>query len=214
MTMLVKAQLPLLGAKVAYQVARERFSSGRVTSLGEVPPRTDALTTEWLTAALCRDTPGAQVARFEVTGGSDGTSSRRALRVTYNQVGQCAGLPQRLFAASLQSRLMLVLSGVTESETIFYRDLRPQLDRLRSPRAFHAMSDSRTFRSVALMDDLSAEGWTFPDPMLDTVTRRDADDMIDQMAYYHATFWDRPGPLGPLPTSELFQQRLNDIGLT
>jgi len=214
--MSVKAQLPLLGAKVAYQVARERFSSARVTSLDEVPSCAGALTTEWLTAALCRDTPGAQVVRFDVTGGSDGTSSRRALRVSYNQGGQRAGLPTQLFmksAASLQSRMMLVLGGVTESETIFYRDLRPQLDRLRSPRAFHAACDSETFRSIALMDDLSAEGWSFPDPMRDTLSRRDAEDMIDQMAYYHATFWDQPGPLAPLPTSELFQQRLNDIGL-
>jgi hypothetical protein len=66
------------------------------------------------------------------------------------------------------------------------------------------------------MDDLSAEGWTFPDPMKDTISRRDAQDMVDQMAYYHAAFWDDPRltrEFARLPTTELFQQRLNDVGL-
>src|SRR2546421_279937 len=149
---------------------------------------------------------------------SEGTSSRRALRVSHNAAGQQAGLPTRLFmksASSFQSRLMLVLGGVTESETIFYRDLRPALDRLRSPRSYYAAFDPQTFRSIVLMDDLSAQGWTFPDPMKDVVTRRDAEDMVDQMAYYHATFWNDPRltrGFARLPTTELFQQRLNEIG--
>src|SRR5581483_11438893 len=109
-------QLPLRAAKVGLAVARERLSPMRVTDLDEVPPNAEALTSEWLTAALCDSVPGAQVIDFQLLGGSDGTSSRRALRVTYNDAGQRAGLPTRLFmksAASLQSRLMLVLSNVT-----------------------------------------------------------------------------------------------------
>jgi hypothetical protein len=108
---------------------------------------------------------------------------------------------------------MLVLSNVTDSETIFYRDLRPRLDRLRSPRAFHAACDTRTCRSIVLMDDLAAQGWSFPDPMRETLSRRDAEDMVDQMAYYHAAFWDRSDQLASLPTAELFQERLNGVGL-
>jgi len=191
----------------------------RVTGLHDVPPSAAGLTTEWLTAALCRDAPGAAVTGFDVVGGSDGTSSRRALRVSYNASGDQAGLPTALFmksASSFQSRLMLVLGGVTESETIFYRDIRPELDRLRSPRSFHTASDPRTFRSVVLMDDLSADGWSFPDPMTDGIDRADAEDMVDQMAYYHAAFWGDPRltrEFARLPTTELFQQRLNDVGL-
>jgi len=120
-------------------------------SLDRVPPAAEALTAEWLTAALCREVPGAAVVDVEVFGGSDGTSSRRAVRVVYNQAGQDAGLPTDLFtksASTFQSRLLLVLSGVTEGETIFYRDIRPELDRLRSPRAYYAASDPRTCRSI------------------------------------------------------------------
>src|SRR5919205_890647 len=187
-----KAQLPLLAAKVAANVARERLTPVRLTSLSDVPPSASALTTGWLTAALCRDAPDAAVVDFELVGGSDGTSSRRALWVSYNAAGKEAGLPTRLFtksASSFQSRLMLVLGGVTESETIFYRDIRPELHRLRSPRSYHAAFDPKTFRSIVIMDDLTADGWTFPDPMQESISRRDAEDMVDQMAYYHAAFW-------------------------
>jgi hypothetical protein len=211
-----RARLPLLAARVAGHVARERVLPVRVTSRDEVPPSTAALSTEWLTAVLCHAAPGAVVERFEVHGGSDGTSSRRALTVTYNAAGRDAGLPTRLFvksAASLQSRLMLVLGGVTESETIFYRDLRPTLAGLRSPRAFHAACDPRTSRSIVVMDDLAAAGWSFPDPMREEVARRDAEDMIDQMAYYHAACWDDRSRIDALPTTELFQRRLNAVGL-
>src|SRR5260221_169676 len=131
MAMPTTAQLPMLAARVAVNVARERFAPTPLTSLDDLPPSASALTTAWLTAALCRDLDGAAVVDFEVVGGSDGTSSRRALRVTYNQAGDDVGLPTRLFmksASSFQSRLMLVLGGVTESETIFYRDIRPELD--------------------------------------------------------------------------------------
>ena len=159
--MTTKIQLPLLAAKLAANVARERFAPSRVTSLKDVPPSANALTNEWLTAALCRDVPGSVVVDFDIVGGSDGTSSRRAVRVDYNPAGQKAGLPTRLFtksASSFQSRLMLVAGGVTESETIFYRDVRPQLDRLRSPSSYYATFDPKTYRSIVVMDDLSVHG--------------------------------------------------------
>jgi hypothetical protein len=214
-----KLQLPLIAAELAAHLVRERLVPVRVTSIEDVPPSADALTNEWLTAALCAEVPGAAVIDVEVVGGSDGTSSRRALRVDYNAIGHEAGLPTRLFtksASSFQSRLMLVAGGVTESETIFYRDIRPQLVGLRSPRSYHAAFDHKTYRSIVIMDDLSAEGWAFPDPMQDTICRRDAEDMIDQMAYYHAEFWDDPRlstQFRRLANTEVFQQRINDVGL-
>src|ERR1700757_2790560 len=71
-TMPTKAQLPVLAAKLAANVARERVAPVRATSLDDVPPSASALTTDWLTAALCRDTPDAAVTGYEVVGGSDG----------------------------------------------------------------------------------------------------------------------------------------------
>jgi hypothetical protein len=214
-----EARLPLLIGKVAFNVARERISTPRVRTLDDTPAAPEGVTDEWLTAALCRDVPDAVVTGHELAGGSDGTSSRRALRVGYNDAGRAAELPERLFlkmAASLQSRLFLVLSGVTEGESMFYRDIRPLLPGLRSPRAYHAATDPRTVRSVLLMDDLAAAGWQFPDPMHAELSRQDLEDMVDQMAYYHGTFWDDRrlmGEFAALATSVRFQEKLNAIGI-
>jgi hypothetical protein len=205
-------------ARLTARVARELIAPRRPRSLDEVPASPSALTVEWLTAALCSEVPGAAVAELEVLGGSVGTSTRAALRVGYNAAGRQAGLPTRLFmktAATVQQRLLLRLGGLAESETIFFRHLRPELDRLRSPRAYYAACDPRTFRSILLMEDVSSQGWVFPDPMREAPTRRDAEDMVDQMAYYHAAFWDHPRltrELLRLPTSQHFQQRLNRFG--
>src|SRR5206468_8460266 len=57
-----------------------------------VPGSGEALTPEWLSSALCVNTPDAQITGLEITAGSDGTSSRRAIAVTYNQAGTAAGL--------------------------------------------------------------------------------------------------------------------------
>ncbi len=212
------AKSAVQAARLAVQVAKELVALTRPRSLDDLPASASALTAEWLTAALCSEVPDAAVVELEVLGGSVGTSTRTALRVAYNAAGQQAGLPTRLFvktAATFQQRLMLMLGGVAESETIFYQQIRPELDRLRSPRAYYAAFDPRTFRSIVLMDDLRSHGWAFPDPMRETLTRNDAEDMVDQMAYYHAAFWNDPRltrELSRLPTSALFQQRLNSLG--
>ena len=76
---------------------------GVVAGLGlSTPSHANLLTNDWLTAALCREVPGAAVVDFEVVGGSDGTSSRRAVRVGYNALGHKAGLPTRLFTKEME----------------------------------------------------------------------------------------------------------------
>jgi hypothetical protein len=179
------------------------------------PPASAArLTPEWLTGALCSAVPGGRVLSFDVTGGCDGTSSRRVLRIAYNDAGVAAGLPTSVFtktSAGLGTRILLGLSEITTGEATFFNDLRPHVD-LRSPHGYHAVADERTCRSIVVMEDLAASGWTFPDPMADRVSEADAADMIEQLASYHAAFWDggrAPAALGRLPSSLLFQQRLN-----
>lgn len=211
-------RVPLLAARLAGQVALERIRPTEPRGLTDIPVSAEVRSTAWLTEVMCREVPGASVNGVEVVGGSDGTSSRRALRLTYNAAGRDAGLREAIFvksASSYVSRLFLVVSHVTESETIFFNRIRPELDGLRSPAAFHAASDSRACRSIAVMEDKTAEGWSFPDPMREEISRRDAEDMVDEMAYYHAAFWLSPrlkSEFG-LPSSQLFQQRLNDIGI-
>lgn len=204
-----------LASRVAGHVARERVGpSLRLDTPEAVPASAESLTTQWLTWALCADVPGAEVVDLQVLAGSDGTSSRRPVRVTYNEAGRAAGLPERLFTkatAKLFSRLLIGVTDIAEGETAFYSRVRPGLD-LRSPRAFHACFDARSHRSIVLLEDLTVQGWTFPDPMQNPVTRADADDLVDQLAAYHGALWDSPRfgtDLAVLRESLPWQENLN-----
>lgn len=117
--------------KVGYQVTKERLTRPRPTSLRDVPPSPEALTTEWLTAALCDGVPGAGVVSFEFGARNDGTSARRTLQVTYNEAGGEAGLPEALFTKSGPTFLIRMVGagvGLARVESQFYALVRPQLD--------------------------------------------------------------------------------------
>lgn len=204
-----------LAGRVAGHLARERMGPKlRLDAPDAVPASAEDLTEQWLTWALCDDTPGAEVVEFEVLPGSDGTSSRRPVRVKYNDAGLAADLPEHLFTkatATLFSRLLIGATGIARGETVFYTRVRPDLE-LRSPKAFHACFDPKSHRSIVLLEDLSRGGWTFPDPMHHPVTREDADDMVDQLAIFHGALWDSPRfstDLIDLPGAFDFQDTLN-----
>jgi hypothetical protein len=201
--------------RVTVGAALDRFNiTGTAATAEQIPARVERITTQWLTAVLCAHIPGAAVVDHSVIGGSDGTSSRRAIRVHHNPAGEAAGLPERLFAkssASLSSRLLLGITGITLGEAIFFNELRPRVQ-LRGPRAYFAAADPRTARSIVLMDDLAAYGWAFPDPMHDHIDEHDTRAMAEQIATYHAAFWNgrtAPVALASLPSTLQFQQRLN-----
>ena len=101
----------------------------------------------------------------------------------------------------------------TRGEAIFFNELRPHV-KLRSPTGYFAAADSSNGRSIVLMEDLAVQGWTFPDPMQDRIGERDAIDMTEQMATYHAAFWDgrQAGTaFKQLPTPLQFQNNVNRL---
>ena len=181
--------------RIARSILWERLGpTPRLDSADAVPPSAESITADWLTKVLCRDVPGAKVVDIDVTGGSNGTSARRALTVAYNAAGEAAQLPTRLFSkstATIGSRLLLGITGITQGEAIFYTAARPHL-KVRSPQAYYAGYDPGSHRSMVLLEDLRERNWTFPDPMSNTVTRADAEDMVAEMAAYHGALWDSP----------------------
>jgi Phosphotransferase enzyme family len=193
----IRDKLSMLGeaARITASIGWEQLGlSGRPTSASEVPPSAESITPRWLTEVLCRNVSDAEVVGLVVVGGSNGTSARRALEVRYNSAGTRAQLPQRLFSkstATVGSRLLLGITGITEGESIFYTVVRPDLE-LRSPVAYYAGYDPKSKRSMVLLEDVSVRGWTFPDPMLNPVTRLDAEDMVAEMAAYHGALWESP----------------------
>jgi thiamine kinase-like enzyme len=202
-------------AGIAGSVAWERLTpTPRFVESSEVPRSAEAITPDWLTSLLCRTVSGAFVTDVQVVGGDNGTSARRALTVSYNQAGASAGLPTRLFSkstATFGSRMLLGVTGIAEGESVFYNEIRADLE-LRSPFAYYSGYDARSHRSLLLLEDLSARGWTFPDPMHNVVARSDAEDMVAEMATYHAAFWDSPRfatDLAPLRPSLAWQENLN-----
>lgn len=181
--------------QIASTMVRERFlPQVPITDPAVVPSSAEAITPEWLTAFMCPEGSGARVVDVHVARGDNGTSARRALEVTYNDAGARAGLPTRLFSkstATLGSRMLLGVTGIAEGESVFYNHARPELT-LRSPRAYYSGYDPRSHRALVILEDLTARGWTFPDPMQNPVTRNDAEAMVSEMAIYHGALWDTP----------------------
>ena len=142
---------------------------------------------------LCHDHPNARVLDVTLGGGSDGSTSRRSLELTYNAAGEHLGLPRTLFGKAtpeLQNRLVCGLSGAMFTERDFYNLVRPQLD-IEAPVAYFAAADRDSFRSIMLFADMSRTGTVFTDPFY-YINRAKAEDMVGLMASYHAKLLESP----------------------
>ncbi|MFR9806833.1 phosphotransferase family protein [Pseudonocardia sp. RS010] len=160
-----------------------------------VPATVAELTPEWLTGALCADVPGAEVTSFDLGGGSDGTASRRAITVAYNEAGQAAGLPTALYSKmtpTLLNRLLVGVTGAAGMEALFYGRIRPHLD-IGAPAGYHGAWDPRTCRSFVLTEDITAtRGAVFGDATTIHVDRAGAESMVRELARYHGGLWEDP----------------------
>lgn len=158
------------------------------------------MTSEWLTAILCRGAPHAQVIGFDIAGSSSGTSTRAALRLRLNEAALAAGVPQHLFSKCtrrLTQRVMQGFSGIIRGEVGFYPQIRPQLD-IEAPRGYHAALDEASWRSMVLMEDVAiTRGARFID--IDTrITQAQMQGLLANMARWHAHFWNSPQLRGEL----------------
>jgi thiamine kinase-like enzyme len=205
--------LPAMIAQIQCSIAEEKKTGYRARKASDVPVSVADVTAEWLTAVLCADAPGAAVEAVEVVGGSDGSTSRRALRLRYNDAGRKAGLPERLFGKAtptLQNRLICGLSGAMLCERDFYTILRPLLE-IEAPVAYFAAADPETFRSIILFADMSENGTVFTNPY-SVIDRAKAEDMVTLMATFHAKLWKSPllARMTHLKTSLQFQEDVSD----
>lgn len=210
--------------KVAGQLSRfgvhivnERIRRPRPTSLAEVPPSVDALTPEWLTAALCKGHPGAWVTDVCAGSGSDGSTSRRALRVRYNNVGQQAELPTRVYSKStpkFTSRAVTVPAAALESEALFYDRIRPILN-IEAPQGYYMAVDVRSGRSMFLMEDVAAtKNVTFGNPTEHYIDRARAESIVITLATVHGTLWESTrfvGDLAAIKDAQRWQFDVNDM---
>jgi aminoglycoside phosphotransferase (APT) family kinase protein len=193
----VAGQLGRIGA----HIVNERLRRPKPTTLNEIPPSVDALTPEWLTAALCRQHPGAWVTGVSTASGSDGSTTRRVLAIDYNDVGRRAGLPTSVFTKStpkFTSRAVTVPSAALTCEALFYDRIRPTVD-IEAPRGYYMAVDNRSGRSMFLMEDVaSSKNATFGDPTKHYIDRTRAEAIIVTLATVHGTLWESPRFAGDL----------------
>lgn len=182
-------------AALGAQVLAEKMRKPLARTAADIPGTAAEITAEWLTAVLCREVPGAAVTAFTTPGGSSGTSERVALRVTYNQVGRDAGLPEHLFGkltASLSQRLLLGSVDVISGETHFFMTFRPKVE-MEAPLGYWGASDvDRTWKSIVIMEDIAhTKGATFFDPTTQ-VSRSQVEDLVQNLARFHGAMWEDP----------------------
>jgi hypothetical protein len=167
----------------------------KVRRPAETPATVDQLTEEWLTAALGAHVPGATVTAFRLGEGSDGTSSRRAITVEWNETGTAAGLPTAIYSKStptLLNRLLIGTTGAAGAEALFYQDIRPHLD-IGAPAGYHGSWEPRSCRSMVLTEDVATtRGATFADASRMYIDRSSAESMVTELARYHGRLWEDP----------------------
>lgn len=200
-----------MGAVVASERVRGRPP---VTDPSVVPATIDQLTEAYLTTALARGVDGARVTAFAFGEGTDGTSSRRAIDVTWNDAGRAAGLPQAVYSKTSPGFVHRVLIGVTgaaAAEALFYSQIRPTLD-LGAPAGYHGGFDPATSRSLVLIEDIvRTRQATFGDAST-YVDRAAAESMVDEMARYHGALWEDPrldGAWSSLLDARAWQENFN-----
>jgi len=208
----VAGQVGRIGAHVLYEHVRRP----KPISLAEIPPSVEALTPEWLTAALCKGYPGAWVTEVSTSSGSDGSTTRRVLRIDYNDVGRAAGLPTSVFSKStpkFTSRAVTVPAAALEYEALFYDRIRPGLD-IDAPHGYYLAVDNRSGRSMFLMEDVAASrGVVFGDPTKHYIDRTRAEAIVSTLATLHGKLWESPrfaGDLAAVKDTVRWQIDVND----
>jgi hypothetical protein len=181
----------LAALRVGGRIIYERAMHPLARTLDDVPCSPNAITPEWLTAALCSQTPGATVTRVVVEAVSAGTQERHRLHVEYNEAGRRAGLPAAIFTKSLPSfvtRMIAGFSGHARVEGGFYMHVRPLLE-IEAPTCFYSTYDRQTFTAIHLLEDLVATKQATFCGHKTKVTRAMAEDQIDLLATLHGRFY-------------------------
>jgi len=180
--------------RIARNVAWEQVSNARPTDLSRVPPSSEALTVEYLTAVLCEGYPGAKVTSVTLGAASSGSADRCAISVTYNSAGNQANLPTRLFhkcTKSFYTRLHLLRCENSANEIQFFNTIAPELD-FELPTSYRAELEPRSQRSSLILEDISnSKGATFftvGTPFL----RSDIEGMLSILGSLHAKYWESP----------------------
>lgn len=174
-------------------LTESRQRAGRtLTTSHQLPMDFEEITPAWLSAVLGNGVPDAAVVTFQLGAEDEGTSSRRHLYLTWNEVGTAAGLPTSVFCKStmtLESRYLLGMNGGIAAEVSFYNNVRPHIE-IRTPKVLFAQYDPVTLNSIVLMEDLAASV-TFGSHEL-ALTAEQCRSQLRLLARLHARYLESP----------------------
>jgi hypothetical protein len=189
-----KLWLARRAVEIGAHMVGERIRPPALRTRADVPRNGTDLSEQWLTDVLCHEHPGARVISFSTPGGSVGTSTRTALRVTYNEAGQAAGLPTELYTkttAQFSQRLVLGGADVLHGETHFFLTFRPKVE-MEAPKAYWGGVNESSWRSMILMEDIAATKGARFIKATTPLTRGQVEDVLLNMAAYHGVWWEAP----------------------
>ncbi|MEV0248952.1 phosphotransferase [Nocardia sp. NPDC050712] len=173
-----------------HRLAEKVFRRGA----GAIPMRTSEIDAQWLTRILAAEYPGAEVESFDIVDASGGTTSRWTATLRYNEAGRQAQLPEHLFAKTtltFTQRLTQYLAHALPGEPGFFQHLRPELE-IEAPRGYFGAADTRTGRSLTLLEDISVTKQArFCTPM-DPITQAQMQGLLANMAVWHGHYWESP----------------------
>jgi thiamine kinase-like enzyme len=202
-------------AAVAKVMTKDRIRGEKITTLTDIPSSVDAITADWLTAALQGRIPGVQVRAVRPESLSDGTTSRSLVHVEY--VNGSGSEPATLFVkstASLTSRLHIGRTGGAEGEARYYRLIEPGSGVL-TPTGYYGATDRVSGKSVILLEDIArTRGATFGNPTTVTINKSQAESLVQTLATLHGSLLESERfktDLRWVSTSLRVQQGLNDL---
>lgn len=175
--------VPLIGYTMVDKVRRRPVRAGAAA-----PGRIEDITTDWLNWVIRPLLGGSRVESLSVEAHSSGTSVRARIHLRYSGVVDEGDLPATMFVKSsptLVTRISNGLTGTAPTEAGFFNELRRLFD-LEAPYGFYSAFDPRSYRSVQLLEDLVAtRGASFCEPTT-SITREQADQIVEQLALLHA----------------------------
>lgn len=151
-----------------------------------VPGDWEEITPEWLTAAIGRHFPDAEVSAVEVALRDDGTNRRARLKLSYS-----AGVgPQTVFAKAVDpahAELVSLTSGLFHEPRLFASGVALPLAH---PKVYAAVFDEAASNFLMIMEDLTARG-AEPRDSTRPLTVEQATKGVRGLARLHSRYWGR-----------------------
>ncbi len=153
-----------------------------------LPLELEAITPDWLSAALSDGYPGTKVKSVAPDNINRGTSTSGRLNVEYSGA---SSLPRTLyvkggFDAAMRRRVWVALA----IEARFYSEIAPTLA-ARIPKAYFAGVDDEARQGIVILEDLAARGATFGHATRPIDAHAMAR-LLDLLADMHGQWWESP----------------------